>query len=434
MSKEVAVVSLGCDKNRIDTEHMLSYLSDGGYCITDDFDSASVIIVNTCAFIESARSEAVDTVLEMAQKKKGRCEKLIVTGCLPQKYSEDLKRELPEVDAFLGVNDYDKIVSVIESGTLSDKVYIGGRDRVFDQNRIVTTPTHYAYLCIADGCDNFCTFCTIPSIRGKYRSRTMESIFAEAERLAESGVKELILVAQDVTRYGIDLYGRYALTELIEKLSALDILWIRLMYCYPELVTNDLLDEIANNDKVAKYIDIPLQHYDNAVLKLMNRRCTSDTIDNILREAKKRNISVRTTLMVGFPTETDAQFQNLCDFVRRAELENVGIFAYSTEEDTPSAKLKPRITKATKLKRVNTLGKIHLDNVKKRNGMMIGKIVDVLYEDIDYERNMFIGRTERNAPDIDTLVYFTADFVDVGNVYKVKITGYEDYDLIGEKL
>ena len=341
MSKEVAVVSLGCDKNRIDTEHMLSYLSDGGYCITDDFDSASVIIVNTCAFIESARSEAVDTVLEMAQKKKGRCEKLIVTGCLPQKYSEDLKRELPEVDAFLGVNDYDKIVSVIESGTLSDKVYIGGRDRVFDQNRIVTTPTHYAYLCIADGCDNFCTFCTIPSIRGKYRSRTMESIFAEAERLAESGVKELILVAQDVTRYGIDLYGRYALTELIEKLSALDILWIRLMYCYPELVTNDLLDEIANNDKVAKYIDIPLQHYDNAVLKLMNRRCTSDTIDNILREAKKRNISVRTTLMVGFPTETDAQFQNLCDFVRRAELENVGIFAYSTEEDTPSAKLKP---------------------------------------------------------------------------------------------
>ncbi|MCI9031120.1 MAG: 30S ribosomal protein S12 methylthiotransferase RimO [Clostridia bacterium] len=432
MSKKVAVVSLGCDKNRIDTEHMLANLISSGYEIIDDFDDASVIIINTCAFIESARSEAVDTILDMARKKRRKCEKLIVTGCLSQKYSEELIKELPEVDAFLGVNDYDKIADVLNETCEKRPVFIDGRERVFDQERVVTTPAHYAYLSIADGCDNFCTFCTIPSIRGKYRSRTLESISAEAKRLVDEGVREIILVAQDVTRYGIDIYGRYALIDLIKELTKLDILWIRLMYCYPELVSDKLLDEIATNDKVAKYIDIPMQHYDDGILKLMNRRSGSDMLEGLIEKTKQRKIAVRTTFMVGFPTETESEFEKLCDFVRRADIENVGIFAYSTEEDTPSAKLKPRVSKMVKIKRVKALGKIHLENVRKRNSLLIGEIIDVLYEDIDYDRNMFVGRTQKNAPVVDSVVYFKANFVDVGSVYKVKVTGYEDYDLIGE--
>ncbi|MCI8612925.1 MAG: 30S ribosomal protein S12 methylthiotransferase RimO [Clostridia bacterium] len=431
MTKSVAVVSLGCDKNRIDTEHMLAYLADSGYDITYDFDDADAIIVNTCAFIASAREEAIDTVLEMAEKKKQKCKRLIVTGCLPQKYSQSLSDELPEVDAFLGVNDYDKIVSVLE-GKISERIISDGRDRVFDQNRIVTTPNHYAYLSVADGCDNFCTFCTIPSIRGRYRSRSIESIVSEAKQLTDDGVKEIILVAQDVTRYGIDIYGRYALVDLIKELTKLDILWLRLMYCYPELVTDELLNEIAFNDKVAKYIDIPMQHFDNGILKLMNRRSDSALLQSIVDKTSALGISLRTTFMVGFPTETNEQFENLCAFAKRSDIEHIGIFAYSTEEDTPSAKLKPRVPLAVKKQRIDILGQIHLQKARERGKKYIGKVVDVVYEDIDYDRNMFVGRTQYNAPEIDSLVYFTADFADVGNVYKVRITDADDYDLIGE--
>ena len=431
MTKSVAVVSLGCDKNRIDTEHMLAYLADSGYDITYDFDNADAIIVNTCAFIASAREEAIDTVLEMAEKKKQKCKRLIVTGCLPQKYSQSLSDELPEVDAFLGVNDYDKIVSVLE-GKISERIISDGRDRVFDQNRIVTTPNHYAYLSVADGCDNFCTFCTIPSIRGRYRSRSIESIVSEAKQLTDDGVKEIILVAQDVTRYGIDIYGRYALVDLIKELTKLDILWLRLMYCYPELVTDELLNEIAFNDKVAKYIDIPMQHFDNGILKLMNRRSDSALLQSIVDKTSALGISLRTTFMVGFPTETNEQFENLCAFAKRSDIEHIGIFAYSTEEDTPSAKVKPRVPLAVKKQRIDILGQIHLQKARERGKKYIGKVVDVVYEDIDYDRNMFVGRTQYNAPEIDSLVYFTADFADVGNVYKVRITDADDYDLIGE--
>lgn len=435
MIKDVAVVSLGCDKNRIDTEHMLSYLNKRGYNIINDCDSAEIIIVNTCAFIRSAREEAVDTILEMAEKKKsGKCKKLLVTGCLPQKYSAELFDELPEVDAFFGVNDYDKLVDVIEADDDVRCVCTAGRDRVFAQNRIVTTPRHYAYLSVADGCDNFCTFCTIPSIRGKYRSRSMEDIIDEAKHLIENGVCEIILVAQDVTRYGIDLYGRYALVELLRKLSELDVMWLRLMYCYPELVTDELLNEIATNVKIAKYIDVPMQHYDDGILKLMNRRSDSAQLRCIAEKTKKLGIALRTTFMVGFPTETEEQFRRLCDFARSADIDNIGIFAYSTEDDTPSAKLKPRVPLKVKRQRVRTLGEIHLNNARRRGEKAVGNIVDVLYEDIDYERNMFVGRTQGNAPEIDSVVYFSADFVDVGNIYKVRITDFEDYDLIGEKV
>lgn len=437
MRKTIAVVSLGCDKNRVDTEHMISYLTSCGHSITNDFDVAEIIIVNTCAFIESARQEAVDTILEMAQYKKQGCEKLIVTGCLPQKYAKDLYDELPEADAFLGVNDYDKIASVIENAYRNERaVVLDGRDRVLEENRVVTTPMHYAYLRIADGCNNFCTFCTIPSIRGKYRSRPMESIVAEAENLVKNGVKEIILIAQDVTRYGEDIYKKFALVDLIRELSKLNLLWIRLMYCYPELVSDELICEIAENPKVAKYIDIPMQHYDDVILKRMNRRSDARQLENVVRaiRAKSKDIAIRTTFMVGFPTENEEQFKRLCDFAEHAALENIGIFAYSMEEDTPSAKLKPQVPQQEKARRVNVLGAIHLENVRRRNAASVGSVVDVLYEDVDYERGMFVGRTQQNAPEIDALVYFTADFVDVGNMYKVRITGYDDYDLIGEKI
>ncbi len=437
MVKNVAVVSLGCDKNRVDTEKMLYNLISAGFKITNDYDNAEIIIVNTCAFIGAARKEAIETVLQMAEYKKQKCEKLIVTGCLPQKYLEQLKDDLTEADAFLGTGSYDTIVSVIESLYPQNRFCSAERTDFKDNiNRTVSTPGHYAFLKIADGCDNKCTFCTIPSIRGKYISRTVESLVKEAQCLIDNGAKEIILVAQDVTRYGFDLYGRYALIELIGELSKLDIMWIRLMYCYPELVTNELIGEIDSNPKVAKYIDIPLQHYDDRILKLMNRRGRSADIDKLFERIRqcKNHISVRTTFMVGFPSETEEEFLNLYNFAKRAKIDHVGVFAYSPEEDTPSAKLKGRVKKAEKHKRVAMLGELHLENCREKNNEAIGKTLKVLYEDIDYNRAMFKGRTQDSAPDIDTFVYFTGSYAEAGQVYDVKITGYEDYDLTGEMI
>lgn len=424
MNKKIAVVSLGCDKNRVDTEKMLWYLHDGDYAVTSDYSEADFIIVNTCAFIESAREEAINTILEMASYKKcGSCKKLIVTGCLVEKYRDELLAELPEVDAFLGINDYEKIRTCLEEGAVPAEPSDG---------RILTTPPHYAYLRIADGCDNFCTFCTIPSIRGKYRSRTPESLIAEAESLAAGGVSELILIAQDVTSYGKDLFGKPSLLSLLRKLSELDFKWIRLMYCYPELVTDELIEEIANNRKIAKYIDIPMQHVSDSVLKRMNRRSNYSELCALCDKLKENGIALRTTFMVGFPGETEDDFTKLLDFTERYKPENLGIFAYSKEEDTPSAKLKGQLPKVEKLKRVNELGELNLKNVIARNQSLVGKTVEVLYEEIDYERGMFKGRTEQSAPEIDASVYFTGEFADVGSFYKVRITGYDEYDLIGE--
>lgn len=424
MSKKIAVVSLGCDKNRIDTEKMLWYLSSGDYVVTSDYSEADVIVVNTCAFIESARQEAVNTIIEMAEyKRRGSAEKLIVTGCLVEKYRDELSAGIPEVDAFLGIGEYEKIRACLEEGTSAVEK---------DDGRILTTPPHYAYLRIADGCDNFCTFCTIPSIRGRYRSRTKESILAEAEDLCGRGVSELILIAQDVTGYGKDLYGNPQLTELVRELSKLDFKWIRLMYCYPELVTDELIAEIAENPKVAKYIDVPMQHVSDSVLKRMNRRSSHEQLCALCEKLSDRGIALRTTFMVGFPGETQEDFNRLVEFTDRYKPYNLGIFAYSREHGTPSARLKNQLPKAEKSKRVNALGKAGLLNVRKLNSSMVGKVLDVVYEDIDYDRGMFRGRTQYSAPEIDGSVYFTGSFADVGNYYKVRITGYDDYDLIGE--
>ncbi len=424
MSKKLAVVSLGCDKNRIDTEKMLWYLSNDNYVITTNYSDADIIIVNTCAFIESARKEAIDTILEMAKyRAKGKCKKLIVTGCLIEKYRNDIVKGIPEIDDVLGINEYEKIRSCIEQNapiaTPTDE-------------RILTTPPHYAYMRIADGCDNFCTFCTIPSIRGKFRSRTIESLDNEAKKLSDDGVKELILVAQDVTSYGKDIYGKPTLLQLLRTISKYDFKWIRLMYCYPELVTNELIDEIVRNPKIAKYIDIPMQHVSDSVLKRMNRRSNYAELCEVCDKLKENGIALRTTFMVGFPGETEEDFRQLIDFAKKYKPENLGIFAFSKEAGTPAAKLKSQLPRTEKLKRVNELGKVNLKNIEEINSSIVGKIVEVVYEDVDYERGMFKGRTQYNAPEIDKNVYFRGDFADVGSFYNVKITDYDGYDLIGE--
>ncbi len=434
MTKSVGVITLGCDKNRVDTENMLFHLSQGGFDITNDYENAQILIINTCAFIEAARKEAIDTILSAIPYKNAACEKLIVTGCLPQKYKSDLVGELPEVDCFLGTNEYDKICDVIASLYGYPNAQAQNADTTEPLQRIVTTPLHYAYLKIADGCNNYCTFCTIPSIRGVYRSVPMDTLLQEAAELVGQGVKELILVAQDVTRYGSDLYGEPRLTELIRKLTSLPIHTVRLMYCYPELITDELIEEVAGNPKVASYMDIPIQHIDDAVLRRMNRRGSADDIKCLFAKLKEKGIAVRTTVMVGFPGETEDNFRTLYAFIAQYAPQHVGVFAYSKEDGTPAAKLKEQVSKKIKRSRVDAIGALHLQNCERHNRAMIGRTLQVLYEDIDYERGMFVGRSEFDAPEIDTKVYFSADFVEVGEYYDVKITGYDGYDLIGEKL
>jgi ribosomal protein S12 methylthiotransferase len=435
----IAVVSLGCDKNRVDTERMLAIVRDAGYTLTNDYSFAEVIIVNTCAFIESARKEAVSTVLEMAEyKANGKCKKLIVCGCLGQKYGKEIAPLLPEVDAFLGVADYERLPQIIE-GLYSAKATVlvaDNLDAVENAGRILTTQPHLAYLKIADGCDNRCSYCLIPSIRGAYRSRSIESLVKETKKLVFCGVSEIILVAQDVTRYGFDLYGEYKLLDLLKRLTETDVKRIRLLYCYPELITSELLNFVSDNDKMAKYLDIPFQHSSDRILKLMNRRYDKETLSGLLNRIRslKNYIAIRTSFIVGFPSESEEDFEDLKRFVGESGLDHVGIFTYSRERETPSDKIKGHIDKKTKNRRLSELAAIQLEAVKKRNAVMIGKTVRVTYEGVDFKHNFFIGRSEYNAPDIDMKVYFKADFADIGNDYDIKITGYRDYDLFGEKV
>ena len=428
MIKKIALISLGCDKNRVDAENMLYYLCGKNLIVTNDYAQADAIIVNTCAFIESARQESIDTILEMAEYKKCNCKKLIVTGCLPQKYRAELIESLPEVDAFLGLDEYEKICSVLT----------GGDEGIApcEYKRIITTPAHYAYLKISDGCNNHCTFCTIPSIRGSYRSRTVESLVSETERLTSLGVKELILVAQDVTNYGKDLYGHPSLITLLRELEKTDVQYIRLMYCYPELVTDELIDYIASSEKVLKYLDIPLQHVDDSVLKRMGRRSNYSSVCELFNKLRSKipGITIRTTMMVGFPGETETQFQKLYDFVKYYKPEHLGVFAYSKEKGTQSYKMDGHLTKKEKLKRVVCLGKLALKNAEENNAALVGKTTEVIYEDIDYDKNVFVGRKLSDAPEIDSKVYFTGSFADVGCVYKVKINSFSQYDLMGEMI
>ena len=442
MAKTVKVgfVSLGCPKNLIDTEVMLKKVAEAGYeLVAEDFE-ADVIIINTCAFIESAKQEAIDNILDIAWLKKNRNLKgIIVTGCLAERYREEVMNEMPEIDAMLGVGSIDRIVRAIKE-VMKGRKYVSFEDKntsALGGERIVTTPEYSAYLKIAEGCDNRCTYCAIPDIRGKFRSRPMEDIVKEAKDLEELGAKELILVAQDTTRYGQDLYGKYALTELIQKITAeTEIPWIRLLYCYPDKITDELCLEFKNNPRLLNYIDMPIQHINDEVLRRMNRRGGSKAIKEAIAKLREAvpDITLRTTVICGFPGETEEQFEELCQFVKDAKFDKLGAFAYSQEDGTPAAEFDGQLDEQVKQDRADIVMATQAEVSAALNAKKLGRMLDVLMEDFDPVAETYYGRSIADAPDIDGKVYFTAPKgLRPGHIYKVKITDTVDYDLFGEK-
>lgn len=431
-NKTFGVISLGCDKNRVDTEHMLAVLEERGCRRTSDLSRAQILIVNTCAFLNAARKESIDTILEGASYKDGCLEKLVVTGCLPEKFIDELFPALTEADVFLGISDGDRLIEAIErsyAGERVNAVHTGGEDR---HGRVLSTPLHYAYLKIADGCYNHCTYCLIPKIRGKYRSYPMEELVAEAERLGE--LSELILVAQDTTRYGEDLYGENRFVELIRRLTALEnIRSVRLLYCYPEAIGDDLIAELRDNPKLIKYIDIPLQHSEDRVLKLMNRR--GRRADNLELLAKLRrevpNIAVRSTFIAGFPSETEEESEALASFLREANFTNCGFFAYSKEPDTAAARMKGHLLQREKNRRVKKLYAVQKEISNAFLSALVGKTIEVLCDGVDYDRQCFVGRAYFQAPEIDGKVYFHAPHAAQGELCSVTIKKQDGYDLYG---
>ncbi len=432
--KVFGVISLGCDKNRVDTEKLIGLLKDKGCRLTDEMDKAQILIVNTCAFLESARTEAIETILDCNEYKRDNLEKIVVTGCLPEKFIGEIYEPLTEADVFLGINDYEKIFEALEEAYQKGErqnFVKKGKDGYL-RNRVLTTDEHYAYLKIADGCYNHCTYCLIPKIRGKYRSYPMEELLKEAEELGE--LSELIVVAQDTTRYGEDLYGKNSFVELLQKLSALDnVQKIRLLYCYPDVIGEELIEEIATNDKILKYLDIPLQHSEDRVLKLMNRKGTRAGYLALFKKLRERipDIAIRSTFITGFPTETEEEFEGMKAFLEEAKLCNCGFFAYSREPDTGAYRLKPQIHHATKQRRVKALYAIQEKISAQLLSAYVGKEIEVLCDGIDYERNCFIGRANHNAPDIDGKVYFHAAEAMQGKYYQVIIDEADAYDLYG---
>lgn len=415
---KVGLISLGCDKNRVDAERMLYALSQNGYEITDDLTEAEVIIVNTCAFIEDAKKEAIDNIFYAASlKENGKLLKLVVTGCFATRYAEEVREELAEVDAFVPVaneNDIAKIVNDLFENENETKYVCG---------RILTTPPHYAYLKIADGCNNRCTYCAIPSIRGKYVSEPIEKLVKEAESLSLSGVRELILVAQDTTSYGKDIYGKPSLIPLLKELVKLDFWKIRLLYTYPELVSDELIEFLDSEPKMAKYLDIPMQHADDGILKKMNRRNNSEYLyDMVNRIRKSKNhIAIRSSFIVGFPSETEKEYDKLKEFIK-GRLDYAGFFEFSKEEGTPAYNMDGKVSKRVSKSRRLECEKLQCESTILWQDRLLGTEVEVIYEGIDYAKGKFYGRTEYCAPTIDTLVYFTSDFpLLIGKTYKVKI-------------
>ena len=434
-NKLFGVISLGCDKNRVDTEKLLGLLKDKGCKTTDDLSKAQIVIVNTCAFLQSAREEAIETVLECAAYKSGNLEKIVVSGCLPQKFIDELYLPLDEADVFLGISDYEKIFEALENSYKSGKRqnYVKKGNDSYALSRVLTTDEHVAYLKIADGCYNHCTYCLIPKIRGKYRSYPMEKLLEEAESLGD--IAELILVAQDTTRYGEDLYGENRFVALIHALSKLDnIQKIRLLYCYPDVIGEELIEEIATNDKVLKYVDIPLQHSQDRVLKLMNRKGTRNGYLALIKKLRERipDIAIRSTFISGFPTETEEEFEGMRAFIKEAEFFNCGFFAYSREPDTGAYRLQPQVHHKTKERRVRALYEAQAEVAKKIMDGFVGKKIEVICDGIDYEKSCFVGRAYFNAPDIDGKVYFNAVEATQGERYQVVITRAENYDLYGK--
>ena len=449
---KVGFVSLGFSKNLIDTEIAIGHFKDNNYEIENDPNKADIIVINTCGFIASAKEEAINTILEMAEYKKKKCRYLIVMGCLVQRYYDDLVKSLPEVDLFLKIDEYNQMWQKIQDLVENNKVEKSTTKAVtkvsqieqlpmpkFDEfyDRVITTGKNYAYLKIGEGCSNMCTYCAIPYIRGKFISRKMEEIIEEAKMLASKGIKELIVIAQDTTKYGVDIYGTPKLPELLQKLSEIDgIKWIRFLYSYPEGITDELIEVVKNNEKICKYFDIPIQHISNKVLKRMNRKTNKEQIEKLIEKIRKEipNIVLRTSLIVGFPGETDEDFEELKQFVEKTKFDKLGTFMYSKEEGTPAAKLPEQIHGNTKKARYNKImqiqQKISNENLKNK----IGQVVEVLIEDISFDGKFLIGRTSQDVPEEDGIIYVeNTNFENkVNSFVNVKIKDVKDYDLIGE--
>ena len=439
MALKVGLISLGCAKNLIDSETMLGILADNGYEITPDENEADIIIINTCAFIDSAKEEAISTILDVAERRSNDLKALIVTGCLSQRYGEEVLKEFPEVDGILGTNDYDKILLAIES-VLSGKRYISVSDKdnhiTKTYPRISSMPAHVAYLKIADGCDNHCTYCIIPKLRGKYRSRLVEEIISEAKSLADNGVKEIILVAQDTAYYGFSDLGGYKLHILLKELSKIEkIKWIRLQYCYPENITDELIEEIATNPKVVHYLDMPLQHISDNVLRRMGRKSREDEIYALINKLRERipDIVLRTSLITGFPGESEEDYIKMAEFLKIARIDRAGIFRYSREEDTPAYNFDDQIDEETKEERYDTLMLIQQQVSRENNLSLIGKRLKVIIEEYDFDELCYVARTYGDTPDVDMRAYvFSSYELNQGDIVEMTVLQSTEYDLTGE--
>lgn len=440
MEYKVGMISLGCPKNQVDAEHMLALIDAAGCEIVDYVDGCDVVIVNTCGFIDDAKKEAIENILDMVElKKEGIISKIVVTGCLAQRYKDEIVTEIPEVDAVVGIGANGDIVKTIEevmSGVDTIEKYPPRCDLPLEGQRILTTPQYWAYLKIGEGCSNRCTYCTIPSIRGNMRSRSMENVIEEAIQLAESGVKELILIAQDTTSYGLDLYGELKLPELLNELCKIDsIEWIRLLYCYPDRITDELIETMKKQDKVVNYIDLPLQHADDKILKAMNRRGDQAMIRNVIEKLRTEipDVVIRTTFIVGFPGEGEDEFENLAVFVNEIEFDRLGVFTFSAQEGTPAYDMEDQVEEDVKTRRGEIIMQDQYSIMEEKNSERIGKTYKVIVEDYDGYSDSYTGRTYMDAPEIDGIVRFTSDRdLDIGDFVEVEIFDVEDYDLIGE--
>lgn len=437
---KILFVSLGCDKNLVDSEMMLGMLQERGFTFTDDENEADVIVVNTCCFIQDAKEESINTLLELGElRRDGKIKALIAAGCLAQRYKEELRKEMPEVDAIVGTNAIDSIVAAVEevlAGQGQNHYRDINAEPVAAEKRILTTGGHYAYLKIAEGCDKHCTYCIIPKVRGSYRSIPMEILLKEAERLAADGVKELILVAQETTLYGVDLYGQKKLPELLHKLAQIaGIYWIRILYCYPEEITDELIESIASEPKVCHYLDIPIQHASNAVLKRMGRRTSEEELRHMIGKLRERipDICLRTTLISGFPGETQEDFEELYRFVNEMEFDRLGVFTYSKEEDTPASDMPDQVEESVKERRRAELMELQQAIAFEKAEDMVGRILTVMVEGKAADEDIYVTRTYRDAPNVDGYLFLnTSANLMTGDLVTVQVTDSNEYDLIGE--
>lgn len=438
----VGLVTLGCPKNQVDSEIMLGILDQARYTIVEEPENADVLIVNTCGFIESAKKESIDTILEFSELKlSGRLKYLIVTGCLIQRYPEELRQEIPEIDAVLGTGNFHQIAEVIENGLQGQQM--GGVDRPEfeysnDLPRLTTTPDYTAYVKIAEGCNNRCSYCIIPELRGPLKSRPEEDIFKEVQSLTEQGVKEIILIAQDTTVYGQDLYGKPRLASLLKKLVTIEGLqWLRIMYSYPDHINDELIDVIAREDKICKYLDLPIQHASDRILRMMHRPTRRAELEKLIKKLRERipQIVLRTSLIVGFPGESEEDFAELVDFVREIQFDRLGVFTYSREENTPADKLPDHLPEEVKENRWDEIMAIQRDIALQKNVALIDQVVEVLVEEVySEEEGIVFGRTQWDAPEIDNLVYVHNCRAQVGDIVKARITDAMEYDLVGEEI